>query len=50
MSFVDKTINSRVSSVNFFKSRLPVILEKAHQATASIAARAKERGMVIDKG
>lgn len=30
MSFVDKAINSKVSSTNFFKARLPLILERAN--------------------
>lgn len=48
MSFVDKTINSKVSSNAFFKQRLAMILQRAHDATTTIQGKAKARGMVLE--
>lgn len=48
MSFVDKTINAKISTDAFFRKNLVVILERAHQAVQSIAVKAKERGMTLE--
>ena len=48
MSSVDKAINSRVSSSNFFKMRLTSILERANQACNSITTKARQRGMILE--
>ena len=48
MSFVDKIINAKVSSNAYFKSKLPLILERAHKATESIKVKAKQRGMILE--
>ena len=48
MSFVDKTINSKICNAFFFKQNLVTILERAHQATTSISSKATQRGMELD--
>jgi len=48
MSFVDKTINSKISTDAFFRKHLASILERALQACKSISDKAKERGMTLE--
>lgn len=48
MSFVDKTINAKLSTDAFFKKHLVTILTRAHGAGISISTKAKLRGMTLD--
>ena len=48
MSSVDRAIKARIISETFFKQRLELILQRAHQASHSIATKARERGMLLD--
>ena len=41
MSFVDKTINAKVTSAAFFKKNLVEMLTRAKEACTSIASKAK---------
>ena len=45
MSYVDKVINSRVSQKGFIKQNLTLILKRANDATNSIMAKARQRGI-----
>ena len=48
MSYVDKTINSKISTDAFFRKNLVTIITRAREATCSIQQRAKQRGMELE--